>query len=148
MTEVAFHFNAPDKLNYACRLLRKAFAASAKVVVTGSEDDLQALDRDLWTFDAASFVPHCFVDAPDSILSRTSVVLARSYAPAEAFPHHQVMINLGHALVPGFETFERVIEVVTMQEDDKSHARKRWRHYAERGYALVRHDVAQKKNTA
>ena len=24
MTEVAFHFNAPDKLGYACRLLRKA----------------------------------------------------------------------------------------------------------------------------
>ena len=24
MTEIAFHFNAPDKLAYACRLLRKA----------------------------------------------------------------------------------------------------------------------------
>ena len=26
MTEVDFHFNAPDKLGYACRLLRKAVA--------------------------------------------------------------------------------------------------------------------------
>ena len=30
MTEVAFHFNAPDKLGYACRLLRKAVATGAR----------------------------------------------------------------------------------------------------------------------
>ena len=35
MTEVTFHFNAPDKLGHACRLLRKAVASGAKVVVTG-----------------------------------------------------------------------------------------------------------------
>ena len=146
MTEVAFHFNAPDKLNYACRLLRKACAASAKVVVTGSEEDLLALDRDLWTFDASSFVPHCFADAPAVVLSRTPVVLAKADAFTDALPHHEVMVNLGQSLVQGFETFERVIEVVTMQEEDKALARKRWRHYAERGYALVRHDLGLKKS--
>ena len=31
MTEIAFHFNAPDKLAYACRLLRKAVASGARV---------------------------------------------------------------------------------------------------------------------
>ena len=30
MTGVEFHFNAPDKLAYACRLLRKAAAKGAK----------------------------------------------------------------------------------------------------------------------
>ena len=39
MTEVAFHFNATDKLEYACRLLRKAVANSAQVVVTGGDRD-------------------------------------------------------------------------------------------------------------
>lgn len=145
MTEVAFHFNAPDKLNYACRLLRKACAASAKVVVTGSDEDLLVLDRDLWTFDASSFLPHCFADAPAAVLSCTPVILAKANALTDALPHHQVMINLGQILVQGFETFERVIEVVTTQEEDKAMARKRWRHYAERGYALVRHDVGLKK---
>jgi len=29
MTEVAFHFNVPDKMNYVCRILRKASQAKA-----------------------------------------------------------------------------------------------------------------------
>ena len=29
MTEVTFHFNVPEKTAYACRLLRKAWAARA-----------------------------------------------------------------------------------------------------------------------
>jgi DNA polymerase-3 subunit chi len=52
MTEIAFHFNAPDKLAYACRLLRKAVNSGARVVVTGDAASLQALDTLLWTFSA------------------------------------------------------------------------------------------------
>ena len=37
MTEVSFHFNVPDKIGHACRLLRKAVAAGARVVVTGED---------------------------------------------------------------------------------------------------------------
>ena len=44
MTEVAFHFNVPDKLNYICRLLRKATQAKARVVVSGPADALKTLD--------------------------------------------------------------------------------------------------------
>ena len=39
MTEVAFHFNVPQKSGYACRLLRKATAGGARVVVTGEAWD-------------------------------------------------------------------------------------------------------------
>ena len=41
MTEVTFHFNAPDKTGYACRLLRKAVGTGAKVVVTGDSELLR-----------------------------------------------------------------------------------------------------------
>ena len=34
MTEVEFHFNVGDKLAYSCRLLRKARAGGAKIMVT------------------------------------------------------------------------------------------------------------------
>ena len=49
MTEVAFHFNVPDKMNYVCRLLRKATLAKARVVVAGPQQALQTLDEALWT---------------------------------------------------------------------------------------------------
>ena len=35
MTEITFHFNAPDKMDYACRFLRKAYNLQARVMVTG-----------------------------------------------------------------------------------------------------------------
>ena len=35
MTEVEFHVNVPDRLQYACRLLRKACRKGVRVAVTG-----------------------------------------------------------------------------------------------------------------
>ncbi|MBN9409290.1 MAG: DNA polymerase III subunit chi [Burkholderiales bacterium] len=138
MTEIAFHFNADEKLSYACRLLRKATGSGARVVVTGSAEQLGQLDQMLWTFGALEFVPHCRAGASAELLARTPVVLASQ--PAQA-PHAQVLLNLGDAVPEEFGRFERLIEVVTHDEDDRGLARRRWKHYADRGYAIVRHDL-------
>jgi DNA polymerase III subunit chi len=140
MTEIAFHFNAPDKLGYACRLLRKAVANGAKVVVTGDPGLLRELDVALWTFSALDFVPHCHATTATAVVEASPVVLADS---ARVAPHQQVLVNLGAAVPEGFERFERLIEVVTVQEDDRQQARQRWKHYADRGYAISRHDRAR-----
>jgi DNA polymerase-3 subunit chi len=140
MTEVAFHFNAPEKLAYACRLLRKAQGAGAQVVVTGEPDLLRRLDVALWTFSALEFIPHCDAQsASEDVLAASPVVLADAL---RATPHHQVLVNLGDDVPEGFERFERLIEVVTQDEADRQGARARWKHYADRGYAIVRHDLA------
>lgn len=141
MTEVAFHFNAPDKLGYACRLLRKAYGTGARVVVTAPPDLLQDLDVTLWTFQPLEFVPHCHAGKqPDAVQARTPIVLADS---ARAAPHQEVLVNLGVSVPEGFERFERLIEVVSRDDDDRARARQRWKHYADRGYAIVRHDLAE-----
>jgi DNA polymerase-3 subunit chi len=139
MTEVAFHFNAPDKLGYACRLLRKAVGAGARVLVTGGADALRELDVALWTFAPLEFLPHCDGEATQVALAASPVLLAESVRFAS---HQQVLVNLGGAVPEGFERFERLIEVVTQGEDDRLDARSRWKHYADRGYAITRHDLA------
>lgn len=139
MTEVAFHFNAPDKLGYACRLLRKAVGTGARVMVTGETGTLRELDVALWTFAPLEFLPHCYGEATPAALAATPVVLAES---VRAAPHQQVLVNLGGTVPEGFERFERLIEVVTEAEDDRLDARRRWKHYADRGYAIKKHDVA------
>lgn len=138
MTEVAFHFNAADKVAYACRLLRKAVASQARVVVTAESAMLGDLDRQLWTFSALEFVPHCAARADEAIRARSPVVLAEQVADV---PHHQVLVNLGDAVPTGFERFERLIEVVSLDDGDRQQARQRWKHYADRGYAITRHDL-------
>lgn len=139
MTEVAFHFNVPEKLGYACRFLRKAQKTGSKVGVLGDADTLKALDKALWTFSALDFVPHCSASANPAVLNATSIVLATD---ASRLPHDEVLLHLGHSVPEGFERFARVVELVSMDEADRAGARLRWRHYADRGYALVRHDLA------
>lgn len=143
MTEVSFHFNAPDKVGYACRLLRKATASGARVVVTGEADTLRTLDANLWTFSPLEFIAHCHsATAPAEVVAASPVVLADS---PRGTPHQQVLVNLGGRVPEGFERYERLIEVVTAQEDDRVQARQRWKHYADRGYAIQRHDLANRE---
>lgn len=141
MTEVAFHFNTPDKTAYACRLLRKAVASGARVVVTAQADELQALDVALWTFAPLEFVPHCRASAAPSLLASSPVLLANAVPAA---PDQQVLVNLGDEVPEGFERFERLIEIVGVHDEDRVRARGRWKHYADRGYAITRHDVASR----
>ena len=141
MTEIAFHFNAPDRVAYTCRLLRKAVASGARLVVTGPPEALDRLDAELWTFSPTDFVPHCRAPSEPDMLAASPVVLT---SETDTAPHHQVLVNLGIAVAPGFERFERVIEVVGLDDADRQQARGRWRHYADRGYAMTRHDLAPK----
>jgi DNA polymerase III subunit chi len=142
MTEVMFHFNAPDKVGHACRLLRKAVGTGAKVVVTGDSALLRELDVALWTFSALEFLPHCLGTAQAEVVAASPLVLAES---ARSAPHQQVLVNLGTSVPEGFERFERLIEVVTVEDEDRQRGRQRWKHYADRGYAITRHDLAAKE---
>ena len=57
VTEVDFHFNAPDKLGYACRLLRKAVARMARAWwSSATRATLRDLDIALWTFSPLDFI--------------------------------------------------------------------------------------------
>lgn len=143
MTEVAFHFNVPDKLGYACRLLRKATGAGSRVVVTGAPDLLRDLDTELWTFSALEFIPHCHAaSAEAAVLEASPVVLAES---PRGTPHQEVLVNIGGQVPEGFERFERLIELVSRDDADRQQARQRWKHYADRGYAIAKHDLAARE---
>jgi DNA polymerase-3 subunit chi len=141
MTEISFHVNTPDKVGYACRLLRKAWAAGSKVAVTGAPELLGELDAALWTFSAVDFIPHCHGSA-GQLRDRTPIVLVDT---PRAAPHVDVLLNLGGEVPDGFERFERLIEVVSADEDDLREGRLRWKHYASRGYAMTRHDRSESR---
>ncbi|WP_017761927.1 DNA polymerase III subunit chi [Pseudacidovorax intermedius] len=143
MTEIDVHYNTADKLQHACRLLRKAvLGADAQVVVQGPGELLDALDEALWRFSPADFIPHCKADAPVHVRGRSAVLLG--LAEGEPPSHRQVMLNLGLPLPQGFERFDRLIDVVGFDDDERLAGRTRWRHYSDRGYAITRHDVGSR----
>lgn len=139
MTEIAFHFNAPDKLAYACRAARKLLRQDRRLVVLAPDTLMDALDETLWHMAPQDFVAHCRADAEAHVLEASPIVLAQGLQDA---PHHEVLLNLSDEVPQGFGIFERLIEVVGCDEADRAAARVRWKHYMQRGYALVRHDLA------
>lgn len=142
MTEVAFHFNAPDKLAYACRFARKVARTEHRLVITGPQPMLDVLDQRLWDLGPSDFVAHCRSDSPLHLLAVSPVVLAADPPTAGL---HDVLLNLGEGVPAGFATYERLVEVVSADDqEDREQARARWRHYAQRGYAIVRHDLVLK----
>jgi len=141
MTEVAFHFNAPDKWAYACRLLRKAVAARANVLVVVPVAQIDVLDDLLWTFAPLEFVAHCRQDSPPDVRRSSPVQLATTLDSLDALAPRDVLLNLTDAVCNGFDLFKRVIEVVSLDEADRQYSRQRWKHYAELGITLVRHDL-------
>lgn len=142
MTEVAFHFNAPDKVVYACRFARKVQRGGARLVIAAPVNTLIALDRMLWAMAPQDFVAHCRDDADEEMIYASPVLLT---VDARLAPHHEVLLNLGVEVPEGFGRFDRLVEVVSAQDEaDRSAARMRWKHYASRGYDIVRHDLVLK----
>lgn len=139
MTRIDFHSKVPDKVLYACRLVRKARAAGMKVVVYAKDAQLAAFDEALWTFSEQDFIPH--VTADDELAPRTPVILCTD--ESQPLPHHQVLVNLSMQTPGHFARFERMFEIVSTDEDDLAAGRERYRQYQQRGYPLT-HFVAEK----
>jgi len=141
--KVDFHSGVADKLGAACSFLRKAQASGVAVVVCGDPGLLDRLDVALWTFDAVSFVAHVRVKraATPPALARTRTWLADDAASVPAA--RELLLNLGPAMVEGWEQFARVVEIVSGEPDDVDAGRRRWRQYsarkAESDFELVHH---------
>ena len=130
MTRIDFYHYADDKLRFACRLASKAYDQAKRVVVFSPDASvLGEFDRSLWTFQATRFVPHCY--ARTGLAAETPVILA---SDGEGLPHHDVLLNLGDEWPPFFASFERLLEIVTTDEEDKAKARERYVFYKKRGY--------------
>ncbi|MDD2712725.1 MAG: DNA polymerase III subunit chi [Simplicispira sp.] len=142
MTQVAFHFNAPDKLAYACRFARKMLRSENRLVITAEQPVLDQLDVLLWHMAPHEFVAHGHAGSTAHVLQLSPIILMAD--PRKA-AHHEVLLNVGTAVPLGFEGFEHLIEVVSASdENDRQEARGRWRSYAQQGYPIVRHDLVLK----
>ena len=141
MTEVKFFFNVDHKLNFACKLAKKAFEDGRKLVVYAPDAACASeFDRLLWTFSQLSFVPH--VRAEHVLASATPIIIATN---DQALPHHDALLNLGNEPPPFFSRFEHLREIVSMNEEDRNCARERAKFYKSRGFNVVMQDIKTMK---
>lgn len=138
MTRIDFYFNAPDRIDVACRITQKAVQQKLRVLIFAPHDQtLARIDRQLWIQPPTGFIPHCLASAPNA--PETPVLLTRE---VDDPPHDEVLVNLHDERPASFARFTRLIEIVSQDEADRERARERFRFYKDRGYEIHRHDLA------
>ena len=96
------------------------------------------LSRLLWTAQPVSFIPHCLPG--NALAAMTPVIVDHEGSDP---PHDDVLINLRAEWPPFFSRFQRLIEIVSLDEQDRSQARARFKFYRDRGYAIQSHDLSR-----
>ena len=139
MTAIDFYTHATDRLEVAMKLVAKAFAQHGSVrVLTDDAAATDALDRLLWLHPPIGFLPHCRIG--HRLAAETPILVDHAL-------EHQgpaaVLINLHMSPPPFFSRFERLAEIVGIDEAEAAAARKRYRFYRERGYELRTHSLAE-----
>ena len=148
MPSIEFHTEVAEPVDFACRLLRKAFRQNARVSVVAPQATLRALDNALWAFDAHDFVPHAQVTAATH--GKEQVQRAPIWLMSEVnfddIP--DILVNMGADLLaqtqtPGaLDRFQRIIEVVSRDVDEAASARQRWREYRQMGLTIKHHNAS------
>ena len=140
MTQIDFYFHVENKLQTACTLSAKAYARGMKVLAYCADAEAsQKFSRMLWTAPAISFIPHCM--PADPLAAVTPVIVDHD---GSSLMHDQVLINLRAEWPPFFSRFQRLIEIVSLDEEDRGHARARFKFYRDRGYAIQTHDLSKR----
>jgi len=126
-------------LGTVCKLCDKASQAATKTFVFAPDHGTaSALDSILWTFRQGSFIAHERLGpvAPES--PAPDVLIGDAEPPSE---WQGLMINLAPAVPPFFSRFERVIEIVDGDAEERARSRERYKFYRDRGYELTMHKL-------
>jgi len=144
MTRIDFYVNVANREITACSVTAKAIERDMRVfVLAAGEDDAARIDLLLWSKPQLGFVPH--VRAAHPLATQTPVIVDHS---CETLPHDELLLNLTDTMPAQFSRFERLVEIVSVDEADRQRGRQRWRFYAERGYELKSHDLARAQTPA
>lgn len=140
MTAIDFYTHVADRLEVAARLVAKAFVQHGSVrVLTPDAATTEDLDRRLWLKPPIAFLPHCRVSS--ALAGETPIWVDHvDDHPGPA----AVLINLRAEPPSFFSRFERLVEIVGIDQTDAAAGRARFRFYRERGYELRTHSLAER----
>ena len=132
MTRIEFFFNVEDKLQKIAELCGSAVRKGRRLMVYSADAETTVrLEDDLWSSPAIGFLPHC---RPGHALAEVTPIIVDYQG--EQLVHDDVLINLQSEYPPFFSRFRRLIEIVGLDEADRSAARERYRFYRDRGYEI------------
>lgn len=139
MSQVDFYvLDRVDELarnTLACKLAEKAWRLENTIHIhTMTRADADRLDELLWTFRDGSFVPHSLAGSEDD------APITIGYG-ADAVPVRDLLITLCDEIPSFADTFPRVAELVTSDEDCRRKSRERYASYRDQGHTIETHNI-------
>ena len=138
MTTIDFYTHCANRFEVASKLVAKAWAQHGAVrVLTDGAQATEEFGRFLWLWPATGFMPHCELQSP--LAAETPILVDHALeheGPAA------VLVNLHSSPPPFFSRFERMAEIVSLDESDIAAGRERWKFYKARGYEVRSHDLS------
>ena len=116
---------------FVCQLLQKIYEKNFSIYVyVSSEEKAKTLDALLWTFDDTSFIPHAIYKND----ATPSIPVTISHIPSTF--KQQVLCNLTFEIPSFYENYERIVEVVSQEEEQRELARKKYQFYQKSNFEL------------
>ena len=135
MTKIDFYQICDEEISFTCRLIDQVYRRGHLIYVhTIDLVKARALDDHLWVFREDSFIPHALQDTG----IEAPIKIGCGHEPLD---HQDVLINLSGVVPHFFSRFDRVAEVVPVEENKRQAARDNYSFYQQRGYALNYHQM-------
>lgn len=142
MTRVIFYSNVRNKQValsvLACRALAKGHLMT---LLTESEQEAKAYSDGLWQAEKVSFLPNILASAAlnNGLKNETPIVIDWQ---DERLCQDDILVNLTQQQLTVFSRFRQLIELVGIDEQEKTFARERFKFYRDRGYEIKHYDEA------
>jgi|TARA_B110000438_G_scaffold146277_1_gene140878 DNA polymerase-3 subunit chi len=123
---------------FACRITEKAYKMERSITIQAeSNKDICDVDKLLWGFRDDSFVPHhIFTGENDDAIKSISVPNNKKQVNID-----DILVNLSNSLTENHMEYQRIIEIVINNSEDKENARKRFVAYRKLGYEIKSHTI-------
>lgn len=127
-----------SRYTLACKLAEKAYRLDNTVYIhTKNPGDAARLDELLWTFRDGSFVPHCISGSTDG----TDASPVTIGSATDGIEPRDLLINLCDEIPSFADSFPRVAELVTSDEECRRLSRQRFVEYRNQGHSIQTHKL-------
>jgi len=133
----------PHRLDFACRLIEKAYKHKHRIYVhVESVDDAHLLDEILWTYRDDSFLPHHIHG--EGPTPTPPIQIGYTKAPEK---ERDILLNLSSNIPEFYLQFKRVLEIVINNPNAQTIARQRYREYRSKGFDIQTHHLQTASKT-
>lgn len=128
-----------EQVHFCCRLAEKAFQDFKRIhIQTSHSIQNEALDTELWTFKAESFLPH---DIGQTTKPLPPIIIDNNHLKDELFLASNLLILLATQLPENVKKFDRMCILVPNMEEEIQHARTLYKELKKQNIEVHIHDM-------